>query len=56
MNRTKSRVLVVDDKAYVRLALSDRLDIEGYETATASNSTQALEHIRDGDQASTSIT
>ena len=40
-----NEVLIVDDEADIRDVLSDILTDEGYETRTASNSTQALESI-----------
>ncbi|NQU57943.1 MAG: sigma-54-dependent Fis family transcriptional regulator [Rhodospirillales bacterium] len=40
-----NEVLIVDDEADIRDVLSDILSDEGYETRTASNSTQALESI-----------
>ncbi|MBT4770304.1 MAG: sigma-54-dependent Fis family transcriptional regulator, partial [Rhodospirillaceae bacterium] len=41
-----NEILIVDDEADIRDVLSDILSDEGYDTRTASNSTQALESIR----------
>ena len=43
------RILVVEDEAALRLALSDRLRSEGYEVETAGDGEQGWERARQGD-------
>ena len=42
------RILVVEDEAALRLALSDRLRSEGYEVETASDGDQGWQRVREG--------
>jgi len=46
MSADRSRVLVVDDEANLALGIAENLELEGYETAVASDGVEALERLR----------